>query len=116
MVTVVLSLFLFPFCLMDFIEGVRNLVQQHQVRSTHAAKTLDQRTKLDRAIVLWIVTGISILGFMRRRATGTQFRLHPFDSFFYGVKIELAFLLGLVVAHELQSIANLARWAGYAHE
>ena len=35
----VASLFLFPF--VNFIECVRDLVQKHQVRSTHAAETFD---------------------------------------------------------------------------
>jgi hypothetical protein len=104
MVTGVLSPFLFPFCLVNFIEGVRNLMQNHQVWSTRAAKTFDQRTKLDHSVELWIITGIGILGFMSRHATGNQFQLHPFDRFFDGVKIELAFLFAPVVAHELRSI------------
>jgi hypothetical protein len=33
--------FLLPFCLVNFIEGVGNLVQKHQVRSTHTAKAFD---------------------------------------------------------------------------
>ena len=41
------SLFLFPFSVMNVIEGVCNFVQKHQVWCTHAAKTFDQRTKLD---------------------------------------------------------------------
>jgi hypothetical protein len=40
------SLFLFAFSLMNVIEGVCKLVQNHQVWCTHAAKTFDQRTKL----------------------------------------------------------------------
>ena len=32
----VVSSFLFSFCLVNRIEGVRNLVQKHQVRSTQA--------------------------------------------------------------------------------
>jgi hypothetical protein len=35
------SLFLFPFCLVNIIEGVCNLVQKHQVWCTHAAKAFD---------------------------------------------------------------------------
>ena len=37
----VASLFLFPFRIVNFIECVGNLVQKHQVRSTHAAETFD---------------------------------------------------------------------------
>ena len=36
------SLFLFPFSLMNVIEGVCNFVQKHQVWCTHAAKTSSQ--------------------------------------------------------------------------
>lgn len=35
------SFFLFPFCLVNIIEGVCNLVQKHQVWCTHAAKAFD---------------------------------------------------------------------------
>ena len=37
----VASLFLFPFRIVNFIQCVGNLVQKHQVRSTHAAETFD---------------------------------------------------------------------------
>src|SRR5262249_42510459 len=41
LMVLVASSFLFPFCLVNLIEGMRYLVQKHQVRSTHTAYTFD---------------------------------------------------------------------------
>jgi hypothetical protein len=41
MMTVGSLFFLFPFCLVNLVEGMCNLVQKHQVWCTHAAKAFD---------------------------------------------------------------------------